>query len=247
MTFTLGHGFALSLALHGALLLPFLAVPEAEPMDEAPLLVVELQGLVSQTQNEQQVQQQTKGAPEQEAQDDARPEQKTQAAQAPTPDQPDKDVSETGTEAAPPPPAPEQKAEQAPSQESATPAEAQSGHPGAANVAGAQEQKQAQTLAQEQDEAERLRTYVKALTKKVQENLAYPDAGRKVGLKGTARVSVSLEADGSVRAGSLKIAEGSGQPILDASALKSVQNSAPFGVPPRPLTVTISVTYGRKT
>lgn len=253
MTFTLAHGFALSLALHSAVLLPFVITLDTEPPEEPPVLVVELQGLVSDTQSQQQVQQQTKGAPEQKPQEEAKPTppaQATQAAQAPTPPEPQQDVAEDGTMAVPPPPTPEQKAQEAkdapPPAPSAAPVAAQSGNPGAANIVGAQEQRQAQTISREQEEAERLRRYVKELTKKVQENLVYPDAGRKAGLKGTARVAFKLEPDGTIRPGSLKIAESSGRATLDASALKTVEASVPFGPPPRPIGVAIAVTYGRK-
>lgn len=250
MTFTLAHGLALSLTLHGAVLLPFVTTFEAEPPEPPPVLVVELQGLVSDTQSRQQLQQQTRGAPEPAPQEEATPTpeaQTAQAAQAPTPPEPEQDVTEDGATATPSPPTPEQKAQEAKdAPPPAPPAAAQSGNPGAANIVGAQEQKQAQTISREQEEAERLRLYVKELTKKVQENLVYPDAGRKAGLKGTARVAFKLKLDGTIWPGSLKIAESSGQATLDASALKTVEASAPFGAPPRPIGVAIAVTYGRR-
>lgn len=248
MTFTLAHGFALSLALHGAVLLPFALAVEEEPPPQPELLVLELHGIVADSQNEQQVQQQARGAPHQTTRDGAEPQPTPQATQPPAPEQPETPAAPEGTEAAPPPIAatPEQVAQQNPASESATPAPAQSGDAGATNIVGSAEVRQAQSLAIEQNQAESLRRYVQALTKKVQENLVYPAAGRQQGLKGTARVAFTLQADGALQAGSLRIAESSGQPLLDENALKTVAASAPFGMPPRPISVTIAVTYGRR-
>lgn len=244
MTFTLGHGLAASLALHGALILPFTLRFEPPPPDEPPLLVVELQGIQSDTQSEQQVQQQTKGAPEQKPQDEAQEEQKTQTAQAPSPPEPQQEATPEATVAAPPPPTPEQKAEDAPPQESATPAQAQSGTPGAANIVGAQEQKQAQTLTQEQEDQLRKLAYVRALAKKLKGNLVLPaDARRTIRSRGTTRVSFTVEADGRVRAGTLKVKTSSGQPRYDAAALRTVEANAPFDPPPREMEVSVPVEY----
>lgn len=243
MSFSLGHGLAASLALHGALILPFVVVLDEPPPRDNPLLVVELQGLLSDTQSEQQALQQTKGAPEQQRQEEAQEEQKTQSAQAASPDRPQEDQAPDGTLAPAPPPAPEQKQEEATPQESAKPAEAQSGTPGLANVQGAQEQKQAQTVAPV-DERQILQAYVRSLTKKLKDNLVYPpDAQRSIRRKGTTYVSFIVEADGSVRPGTLTIERSSGTPVYDAAALRTVEKNAPFDPPPRPMTVGLPVDY----
>lgn len=248
MSFTFNHALIASLALHGLMVLPFAVAVTPEPPEDVPVLVVELQGVEAETQTEQQLQQQTKGeANPQEAQPPAEPTQAaTKAAeQAPSPEQPPEETAESGTHTVTPPPQPEQKEEQAPPQTAKPPSVTQTGNSGAANIEGAAQQQQAQTIAQQQDEAERLRAYLKALTKKVQDNLVYPDAGRKAGLKGTASVSFKLLADGNIGAGSLSIASSSGQPQLDASAMKTVAASAPFNPPPRPITIAITVIYGK--
>jgi periplasmic protein TonB len=59
--FTLWHGLGASLAFHSALGLPFVLYPLAEPPDEPPTLVIELQGAIAESQTEQKVQQETKG------------------------------------------------------------------------------------------------------------------------------------------------------------------------------------------
>ena len=241
--FTLGHGLAISIALHGALLVPFIDVFDApEPRDDQ-LLVVELQGLISDTQAEQQVLQQSKGAPEQKRQEEAKDEQKTQAAQTAAPDRPDEDTAPDGTRATAPPPAPDQQAEDAPPQEAAKPAEAQSGNPGLANVQGTEEQKQAQRL-EAPDEAELLKAYVRSLSRRMRENLVYPPAARNtVREKTTTYVAFTVEADGNLRPGTLKVTRSSGNAACDAAALRTVEKNAPFDPPPRSMTVGVPVDY----
>lgn len=252
MSFNFPQAVVISLAIHAVLALPFALPALTEPPEDPPILVVEMQGIEAATQSQAAVQQQTKGEnapqPAQPPAPETPPPTEAQQQQAPTPDTPQEPVAENGTHEQAPPPEPEQKPEEATPQETppspSTPST--TGAAGATNIEGEQEQRLAQTLAQEkQDEAERLRAYVKALNKKVLENLVYPDAGRKAGLKGTARVGFTLLADGSVAAGSLHIASSSGQPQLDASALKTVEASAPFGAPPRPITIAIAVVYGK--
>src|SRR5262249_29520731 len=82
---------------------------------------------------------------------------------------------------------------------------------------GAQQQQNAQTIQQTPDEAERLRDYVRSLSKKVQANLVYPNAARRAGLRGVAKVSFALQGNGQIRPDSLRIAASSGLPKLDAS------------------------------
>lgn len=237
--FTLVHGLAISLALHGALLVPFMKVFDPPEPRNDQLLVVELQGLISDTQAEQQALQQSKGAPEQTRQEE-QDEQKTQTA---APDRPDEDLAPDGTRAAAPPPAPEQQQQDALAQEAAKPAEAQSGNPGLADVQGAQEQKQARRL-EAPDQAEILKAYVRSLSKKMRENLVYPPAVRgAVREKTTTYVAFTVEADGNLRPGTLKVTRSSGNPACDAAALRTVEKNAPFDPPPRPMTVGAPVDY----
>ncbi|MFG1375238.1 hypothetical protein V5F32_24000, partial [Xanthobacter oligotrophicus] len=84
--------------------------------------------------------------------------------------------------------------------------------PGLADVQGTQEQKLAQTVAP-MDERQILQAYVRSLTKKLKDNLVYPpDAQRSIRRKGTTYVSFTVEADGSVHPGSLKVTRSSGTP-----------------------------------
>jgi len=118
--------------------------------------------------------------------------------------------------------------------------------PGAANVKGDEQKEQAQTIKLSEEEFDRLRKYVKGLTKRVQSHLRYPDEGRRVGLQGAATVSFTILSNGQIWPESLKIVESSGQQKLDASALQTVRSSGPFEPPPKEMTVAIDVVFGRK-
>ncbi|MDH4982416.1 TonB family protein [Hyphomicrobium sp. D-2] len=252
MSFTLSHAVVASLFIHGALVLPFVLPPVATPPEDPPILVVELQGLDAPMQSEERVQKQTKGegAPREAqaaAPETPPPQEASQPEQPPETEEPPEEVVEDGTpQKAEDPSAEPQQSEPVPQQtQPSEPVAASAGASGAANVEGDLAQQKAQTIAQEQQEAERLRAYVRALVKKVQDNLVYPDSGRRKGLKGEASIGVSLQADGSIVPGSLRVVASSGQPQLDASALKTVEGSAPFAPPPRAITIAIAVVYGK--
>jgi protein TonB len=239
----------ISLALHGALVLPFV-VPSAEPPEDPSVLVVELMGIRAPIQSEEKIQQQTKGEEaSQQAQTATPPTPPDTQPERPAPEEPREDASENGTrEQAPPEQPVEQQREAAQQQPPSLPAPASISNPGLADIEGVTEQQKAQAITKEDvDEKELLRAYLKVLTKKVQENLVYPDAGRLQGLKGTASVAFTVQADGAVAPGTLRIATSSGQPKLDAAAMKTVEASAPFAVPPRSITIAISVVYGKVT
>jgi protein TonB len=235
LEFTLAHGFVVSIFLHAAPVLPVIFAGAISPdTDEAPL-VVELEGLTADTQAMRKVveqQQQPEGAatnpqeaaPQPPARQAQRPEEIVQQA----------DVSEPS--AAPPQPEMPPAAESQPDAQAAP----------ANKVIGADDAREAQTIQAEPDEAELLRQYVKALTKRVQSKLVYPAEGRRAGLHGTATVSFRILRDGNVEADSVRIVSSSRQPKLDESALKTIRASAPFAPPPKEMTIEVAVAFGRK-
>lgn len=234
--FTLWHGLAASLAFHSLLGLPFVLYALAEPPEEAPTLVIELQGAVADNQTEQKIQQETKGSTEKETAEPAKP------AEAPAPEAPKDDPPVEDKDATLTAPAPEP-----PKQTSKPPAEAKSGNAGANNVAGAEERQTAQRIRTDREtEIEQLREYVKLLSKRVQSHLVYPDEGRQAGLQGTATVSFAILRSGQIRSETLKVVTSSGQPKLDASALKTIHASVPFDPAPKDMTIVIAVEFGRK-
>ena len=226
LKFTLWHGLAASLAIHSVLGAPFVVHGLERPNDDAPVLVVELQGAVSDSQAVQRVLQQTKGDEKQE-----------QAS----PDRPPDQLAENGDQ---PPPEPETTAPSTVKQTEEQPTRPAT-EGGANNVKGVEEQQTAQTVKQD-DDADRLAEYIKLLSKKVEAHLVYPDEGRKAALQGVATVSFRVLDNGQIRPETLKVVESSGQPKLDASALNTIRASLPFDPPPKEMTIAIGVSYGRK-
>ncbi len=234
MKFTIWHGIAASFALHSALALPFVVNSLAPPPDEPPLLVLDLQGVVADDQIEKKVVQQIKGAEQQEKEQVAKPEQAATPAVPPPPDPPEHVAEESGTPASPPP---------SPAQADSLPAAApKSGNTGTANIKGADQQQDAQTIKDVETEKDRINAFLTLLGKKVRANMVYPDDGRS----GSPVVAFSVLVSGQIRPGSLKIAESSGQAALDASALSTIRASAPFDPPPRELPLAITVDFTRK-
>jgi protein TonB len=247
--FTLAHGFAVSVALHAVVGAPFILQRLAPAPEEPPVLVIEFQGVVAQSQAEQKVLQETKGeAKQDEVKEEAPPTTAASASAAGatemSDDRPkeiteDKDAFETAA-------LEEQQPAQTPAEASPAPVVATSGASGINTTIGVEDYQVAQTIKAEPDESDLIRAYVKLLTKKVQANLVYPAEGRRAGLRGTATVSFTIMGNGRIRQAALKIIVTSGQPRLDESALQTIRASAPFGPPPREMTVMIAVSYGRK-
>lgn len=223
--FTIWHGIIASVTLHAALAVPFVVNNLTPPPDDLPTLVIELQGMVSDAQAEERVAQQA-------------PDQPPPQAAPPPPQEQQPPPPEPEESAAAKPPEPQPQPQMAPQPQAA---------PQARQVQDPDEQQKAQVIRTEKDlEADRLREYVKRLTKKVQANLIYPDEGRKVGLQGNATVSFTLTRDGGISPGTLRIVASSGQSKLDASALATIRACAPFEPPPREVNIAFVVGYGKK-
>jgi len=239
--FTIIHGFAVSLALHSILAFAFILAALVSEPEEPQTLVLDLQRfvVVGERQVEQMIQQETQGDTQQDALE-REESNATNATMAVPSDDQSVNVAAGDKEARPALAPPE------PTQSDRRP-EMNSEAAGSTNISGAEEQQNAQTIKKDRDEnVDRLKSYVKRLTKKVQSKLVYPDEGRHAGLQGIATVSFTILSTGQISPGTLKIIESSGQPKLDTSALKTVCSSAPFDPPPQELTVAIAVAFGRK-
>jgi protein TonB len=220
--FTLVHGFVVSLALHSAVAIPFFTQRLVPRPDEPPILVIDLQNIIEDEQTEQKVLEQVKGTTEPE---------KTVEKPTPVQDKP------------PPEPQPERQPDAEPVVTVPSP-KPQVVCPGKdqQNVVGTDQNQVARTVRTEQQEDDALSAYVKVLSKKIRSNLVYPPDGRRA----SAVVAFTILADGKLRPDSLKIAESSGQPKLDASALQTIRASTPFPPPPKELSVAIIVDFDRK-
>jgi protein TonB len=93
-------------------------------------------------------------------------------------------------------------------------------------------------------EKELMAAYVATIGKRIQSKLIYPEQARREESKGSARVSFTIQADGTLKPESLVVTESSGHELLDRKALKAVEFAAPFPSPPKKeLSVTITVSF----
>ena len=228
MRFTIERAFVASLAIHGVIALPVAIEMAAAQPDYDETLVIDLKGVTAEDQADEKVTEQTQGASAAQAAN----EQKARLAQ-----NGEKREAEGG---------PEQAPAQAITEKQTKSAKDAPSSPGSANVLGGEQQQEAHRIQPRvENPVDLLQAYAKALTKRVQTKLIYPEAGRQAGWQGAAAVAFTILPDGALRADSLKIVSSSGQPKLDESALKTIQACAPFAPPPREITLKITVKYGR--
>jgi periplasmic protein TonB len=232
---TLFHGLLASFVLHSAIATPFVLHGLETPPDDDSSLVIELQAPVAERQVEQQTVMQTKGEA---APVDTKPP-ATPEPSPPVEQTEQMPVTNDGTQ----PPMTPTPAPVTPTEASPPVPKANAGDSAQSSKGAAQQQQDASTIVSERV---LLELYVKTLAKNVQNNVAYPDEARREGLHGTAEVSFTIMADGLIRADTLKIIDSSGQPKLDAAALKTIRESAPFPPPPKELTISIALDFARK-
>lgn len=223
--FTLYHGLAASLVMHAALSLPYILSRFEPDQDDLSTLVFEMDGLASDEQADEKVQHDTAGQTQQAAQN---------AVQAqPTPPSQQKPEADDGAPV------------RANSVTVAAKSLAKPEPAGSTQVNGVEERQVARTIAhREVSEETLLRAYVKQVSKKIHARLVYPEEGRRAALRGVTKVSFDILATGQIRSETLKVVSSSGQPQLDAGALKTIRGSAPFGPPSREMNVAIDVVFG---
>jgi len=228
-TFTMRQAFAASAALHSAVIAPFALNVAAPPPEDDDMLVLDLRGLQTDVQLDEQIKRQTSGAAGVSA--DL---QKTAIAQNESPANDATPNEEDGS-------APTKPRKAAPKAKNAA------GEPGPTDVNGAEQLQKAQKIHDPApDQLDPLKVYAKILSKRVQSKLVYPEEGRQAGLQGVTTVSFTIMSDGSLRPESLKVVNSSGHPKLDESALKTIRACFPFEPPPKEITLSLAVTYGRK-
>lgn len=127
-------------------------------------------------------------------------------------------------------------------QASAAPVSAHSG--GAPSHAGNGESDQrAQSVGRPVSEADLINAYISMLAKLVNGHLIYPREAQKKRIEGISQVSFVVAESGAIRPNTLQIKRGSGNALLDASALKTIQSLAPFQRPPREMTVSLEIEF----
>jgi periplasmic protein TonB len=109
--------------------------------------------------------------------------------------------------------------------------------------AGGDAQQQQQYIGRQNGTADALTAYLAQLTRRLRTNLIYPQEAKKKKLEGVSLISFVVTESGGIKSGTLAIRKSSGYALLDASALKTAQLSAPFQKPPRELSVSIAVAF----
>ncbi|MCK9917102.1 TonB family protein [Microbacteriaceae bacterium K1510] len=220
---TFVQALGLSLVIHTALAVPFVAPRLFSPPEEPPTLVIDLQGIVADEQDEAKILEQVKGAALAKTVD-APPLPPEQRPRQPEPENVERSQETTvPVPVQPPAPKPETGADKT-------------------DAVGAQQQQIAQAIKTKRQEAEELSIYVKGLSKKIRSNLSYRNNGRR----SSAVVSFTILADGNIRSDTLKIVRSTGQPKLDTSALQTIRASAPFDRPLQELNVAVVVDFERR-
>jgi len=226
--FNFYHWLAISLALHGAVILLFVFVTSPRAPHEARYhtLRIDLAGMIAQRQVEER-----KGGSA-----GAQPARQAKQA-APRQFREKYETKES--------PAHAEKASDIPNPSDKTSEQAaeSSGPTIPAGAAGQGPSQRGQTIAYRDQDADVTRQYLARLSKRLQANLVYPEEVRKSGIDGISTIAFTIEESGMIKAGSLRVRKSSGYASLDNNALKSATSSAPFEKPPRELNVSIAVAF----
>lgn len=226
--FSLWHGAAASALIHACLVLPFFVPWHLLQAKQQQTLVIELQGMISNRQEEQKTAgaQQPATPPPEVRQEPPKPEEKPQPEKK-------KVVKKT----MPAPPIPKKPVLQPVHEEVAS-------LPMLPAPAGEAAQQQVpQTIRSVDADMEAFKAYLAKLKRKLQTNLVYPDSAKLSGLRGTAVVGFAVTETGDIREESLRIIKSSGFPDLDRNALSTVRSSAPFDKPQKEITVAVAVSF----
>jgi TonB family protein len=230
-----------SLVLHAALSVLLLVDTRPTP-ERPPVIVVELTGIIAEQQVNQRDIQEAQGEREQKEvkQDEPATPALAQAAET-IPEEGPKEIAEDET--LPPPTPAETKQDESPGELRPMTEQAAAGN-GSNTIVGAEEQQIAQVIS-EADEKALIAEYLKALSKKVQDNLVFPQGVQRDRRRYVTVVSFALSSSGAILPNTLKIRKSSGQAKIDESALQTMRNVAPFAPPPKDMTVSIDVDFGR--
>lgn len=207
-----------SLALHGALALPFFLLQLKPQRNETDRLLVELFGMIAERQLAEK-------APAPSAQKPPAP------RATPTPPRPQAPRQAVDKQKIVAPESPVQVTQPDPAL-AAPPTPPQVNASAGASASMANEPQKRTTVNVPENDPEALRRYLAKVTKKLQGNLEYPQEVRKSGFEGVPKVKFWITRSGAVRPGSLALLRSCGYALLDANALKAVQASEPFDPPP---------------
>lgn len=251
----LGLGLAVSLAVHGLIAALFWLMPawlQAQAPADAQTLQMELFGMLSNRQEQEQMQGLPDDAPPPEPQAEPIQQPEPEPEPLPEPEPEPEPLPEPEPEPPPEPPPPEvEPPEPSPVQVKPPPKQKPTPRPAPAPrpavrpppaPKGAEVARVQQTIAPP-DMQTLMQAYVRELSRMLQRSLVYPREARREGYVGSTTVRFSITENGSILPGSLSIQRSSGYAILDEQALKTANSSAPFPAPPKPMTVSIAIAF----
>lgn len=117
--------------------------------------------------------------------------------------------------------------------------------PEVATAVPATQTQMAQTIAHRETEEDILRRYLARLRSQIQRHLVYPPEARQLGEVGATVIRFTLTETGTIAPGSLVVRNSSGSPALDEHAILAAQDSAPFLPPPHSMDVQIGLSFTR--
>lgn len=107
-------------------------------------------------------------------------------------------------------------------------------------------QQRQQTIRPAENETEKTRRYLGRLTKQLRGNLVYPEMVRRHGVEGITMIAFVVMENGHIKEGTLRVIKSSGYAALDTNALQAARVSAPFEKPPKELSVATGVSFSVK-
>jgi protein TonB len=245
MRLSIVQAVCLSLAMHIAAAAPLVYLFFDQQPDDAPeTLTVDLDGLVSDRQENEKKADDAAPAPQAPVETASPPAEAAQS-QPPIPSAPpsqEPEAPDEPSDAPPPSPAASQQRARSASDTAAGPVAAK-----AEALPVADDARAARTIArrQQQDE-DAMQKYAVRLVKRVRAGLIYPPAEGAAKSQGVVKVSFDIHADGSIDPASLKVIASSGRAGLDAAALATIRKSAPYPPPPQAATVAFSLYFGKR-
>ena len=91
--------------------------------------------------------------------------------------------------------------------------------------------------------ADRVSQYTNIVARRLQANLVYPEKMRRNGVEAVTTIVFTVTELGQIKKDSLQVRKSSGYKEMDDNALRAARDSAPFGEPPREMTLVIDVAF----
>jgi len=92
-------------------------------------------------------------------------------------------------------------------------------------------------------EGDAVSLYTARVARRLQSNLVYPEKMRRNGIEAATTIVFTVTELGQIKKDSLQVRKSSGYKEMDDNALRAARDSAPFGEPPKEMTLVIDVAF----